>query len=118
MGLPVTYFEITGKDGKKLQEFYSKTFDWKIDANNPMNYGTAETGPGGLTGGITASQDGSKGVYVYIQTDDIPGALQKVESAGGKTVMPQQEIPDFGIAFGMFSDPEGNVIGLWRQLAR
>jgi hypothetical protein len=33
-GQPVVHFEITGKDGKRLQEFYTKLFDWHIDADN------------------------------------------------------------------------------------
>lgn len=36
---PVTWFEIVGKDGKALQDFYSNLFGWEINANNPMNYG-------------------------------------------------------------------------------
>ena len=36
---PVVHFEIEGKDGAKLQKFYTDLFGWKIDANNPMNYG-------------------------------------------------------------------------------
>jgi predicted enzyme related to lactoylglutathione lyase len=37
MGCPVIHFEIAGQDAKKLQQFYSELFDWKIDADNPMN---------------------------------------------------------------------------------
>ena len=44
---PVVHFEIHGKDAKKLQEFYASLFGWKIDANNPMNYGMVEAGVGG-----------------------------------------------------------------------
>jgi hypothetical protein len=36
---PVVHFEVTGKDPQKLQSFYSKLFDWQINADNPMNYG-------------------------------------------------------------------------------
>ena len=36
---PVVHFGLIGKDGEALQKFYSDAFDWKIDANNPMNYG-------------------------------------------------------------------------------
>ncbi len=34
MAQKVVHFEIIGKDGKKLQEFYSALFGWNIDANN------------------------------------------------------------------------------------
>ena len=39
MAQPVVHFEVIGKDGKKLQEFYGKLFDWNVDASNPMSYG-------------------------------------------------------------------------------
>jgi predicted enzyme related to lactoylglutathione lyase len=36
------HFEVIGKDGKKLQDFYSGLFGWKIDANNPADYGIVQ----------------------------------------------------------------------------
>ena len=30
MAYPVTHFEITAKDSKKVQDFYTKVFDWKL----------------------------------------------------------------------------------------
>ena len=57
MAAPVVHFEIMGKDGKKLQDFYSKLFEWEIDANNPMNYGLVKaSGQGGIGGGVGASE--------------------------------------------------------------
>jgi len=44
MANPVVHFEVTGKDGKKLQDFYSGVFGWKINADNPMNYGIVDAG--------------------------------------------------------------------------
>ena len=37
--------------------------------------------------------------------------LDKAEELGGKTVMPPTEIPDI-VTLAMFSDPEGNLIGM------
>jgi predicted enzyme related to lactoylglutathione lyase len=51
---PVVHFEVTGKDGKKLQDFYGGIFGWNVDADNPMNYGIVsneDTG-GGIGGGM------------------------------------------------------------------
>lgn len=57
MGQPVVHWEIGAKDARRLQDFYAKLFDWKIDANNAMNYGMVETGgQGGINGGIFATQ--------------------------------------------------------------
>ena len=40
--------------------------------------------------------------------------LEKAEKLGGKTVVPPTEIPDFGLTFAFFADPEGHVVGLSR----
>ncbi|MGI9099427.1 MAG: hypothetical protein ACR2H2_13230 [Solirubrobacteraceae bacterium] len=39
MGQAVVHFEVIGKDGGKLQSYYSELFGWEMDTNNPMNYG-------------------------------------------------------------------------------
>jgi uncharacterized protein len=110
---PVVHFEVTGRDGKKLQDFYSNVFGWKVNADNPMNYGivdAADTG-GGIGGGISAGDGGTKQVTVYIAVDNPQGYLDKVESKGGKTVMPVTEIPGM-VILAQFADPEGNVVGI------
>jgi uncharacterized protein len=111
MGKPVVHWEIVGKDGQKLQQFYAGLFDWKIDANNPFNYGMVDTGgAGGINGGIGPSQDGPA-VRVYIQVDDLQAFLDRAERLGGKTLMPPTEIPG-AVTMAMFKDPEGNQVGL------
>ena len=109
---PVTHFEVHGKDGKKLQEFYGSAFGWKVDANNPMNYGVVEAAGGkGIGGGVTTSMDGGKMVTFYVEVPDLKAHLEKIEGLGGKTTMPPMDIPG-GPEIAMFADPEGNVIGL------
>ena len=113
MANPVVHFEVTGKDGKKLQDFYSGTFGWKVNADNPMNYGivdAADTG-GGIGGGISAGEGGSTSVTFYIEVDDPQAYLDKVTAAGGKVVQPVMEIPGM-VILAQFADPEGNVVGL------
>jgi len=112
MGKPVVHFEITGKNAAKLQQFYANTFDWKIDTNNPMDYGmVAAGGSGGIGGGVGSSGEGPAGVTFYIQVDDLQATLNQVEKAGGKTVMPPMDLPG-GPSLAQFTDPEGNRIGL------
>ena len=116
---PVVWFEIVGKDAKKLQNFYGKLFDWKINADNPMNYGMvdavangAEVGKGSIGGGVGAAQPGAPGyVTFYVQVNDLDAYLKKVESMGGKTVVPITEIPNM-VTFALFKDPEGNMVGI------
>jgi predicted enzyme related to lactoylglutathione lyase len=116
---PVVHFEVVGKDGKKLQNFYSKLFDWKINADNPMNYGLVEAagngteaGKGSIGGGVGAGQEGMPGyVTFYAQVPDLAATLKKAESMGGKTVMPPTEIPNM-VTFALFTDPEGHMVGI------
>jgi len=113
MGNPVVHWEINAKDGRKLQQFYASLFDWKVDTNNPMDYGMVDTeGTGGIGGGIGQAQDGAP-TYVtfYVQVPDLQAYLDKAEKLGGKTILPPTEIPNV-VTIAMFQDPEGNSIGL------
>ena len=111
MGNQVSWFEVSGKDGAKLQQFYGDLFGWKIDANNPMNYGMVQNGDGGIGGGIAESQDGRTQVTFYVSVDDLQPYLDKAEKLGGRTVVGVTEIPNM-VTFAQIADPEGNVIGV------
>ncbi|MBA3431107.1 MAG: VOC family protein [Actinobacteria bacterium] len=108
---PVTHFEIVHKDAKQLQSFYSDIFGWKIDANNPMEYGTVDTGEG-IGGGIGQAPESYAGhITFYIQVEDPKATLEQIEKAGGKTMMPPDDVPG-GPTIAQFQDPSGNVVGL------
>ena len=112
----VAWFEVTGADGPKLQRFYAGLFDWHIqDADDGSGYGLIQAGPGGIGGGIGTAQAGSPGhVTFYVEVDD-PGAyLRKAEQLGGRTIVPPTDIPQYGLTFAFFADPEGHVVGLAR----
>jgi len=116
MTRPVVHFEIHGKDGKKLREFYASLFGWEINADNPMNYGMVTAGvggpPEGVGGGI--AQSDAPMVTVYVQVKSLSETLQKAEGMGGKTVMPPMDVPG-GPTMAQFKDPEGNTIGLVQE---
>ena len=113
MANQVSWFEIMGQDGAKLQQFYGDLFGWKVDASNEMQYGMVEGAEGGIGGGIGTSQDGSRSVTLYVGVDDLQAYLDKAEQAGGRTVVPVTEIPNM-VTFAQFADPEGNVVGLFK----
>jgi predicted enzyme related to lactoylglutathione lyase len=53
----VGWFEITGKDGPALQQFYSSLFDWEVtDAGS--GYGLVSAGENGIAGGTGAGPEG------------------------------------------------------------
>jgi predicted enzyme related to lactoylglutathione lyase len=115
MANEVGWFEIHGKDGAKIQKFYADLFGWKVDANNPMNYGMVEGKDGGIGGGLTGSEQAPM-VTVYVNVDDLDATLKKAEGLGGKTVMPPMDVPG-GPKIAMFADPDGNVIGVMKPPA-
>ena len=109
---PVVHFEILGVNGKGLQEFYSKLFDWKIDTNNPMDYGMIEPSNGGIGGGVGQTPNMVGHLTFYVQVDDVEAYLKKAESLGGRTMMPPTQIPGNNIKVALLSDSEGHLIGL------
>jgi predicted enzyme related to lactoylglutathione lyase len=112
MNDPVVHFEIAGPDGAALQSFYADIFGWSIDASNPMGYGIVGPADGGIGGGVTGTEDGSAGhATFYVQVDDPHASLQRIEAAGGRTVVPVTEVPGM-VTFAMFTDPQGNLVGL------
>jgi predicted enzyme related to lactoylglutathione lyase len=110
----VAWFEVTGTDGAALQRFYGELFEWPIqDAGDGSGYGLVAAAEKGIGGGIGAAQGGGPGrVTFYVEVDDPAAFLARAEQLGGKTVVPPTEIPQYGLTFAMFADPEGHVVGL------
>ena len=118
MGQPVVHFEIIGKDTDALRSYYSELFGWEIDADNAMRYGIVQREQNlspegvGIGGGIGAGPEGYEGhVTFYIGVPDVEAALAKAESLGGKRMMGPQEVVDETV-IGLFTDPEGHLIGV------
>lgn len=117
MGQPVVHFEIIGKDGDALRSFYSELFDWEINADNPMNYGTVDresvlTEDGtGIGGGVAGYEGVPGGVTFYVAVPDLEAALAKAEELGGKRKMGPDKVTE-GVEIAQFEDPEGHTIGL------
>jgi predicted enzyme related to lactoylglutathione lyase len=118
MGQPVVHFEVVGKDGSKLQQYYGDLFGWEIDAGNDMNYGmvSREGNLGrdgvGIGGGVGQGPEGYDGhVTFYVAVPDVEEALQKAESLGGQRVMGPEDIMG-QVVLGQFKDPEGNMVGV------
>jgi uncharacterized protein len=118
MGQPVVHFEILGKDVEKLKSYYSDLFGWKVDSDNPANYGivpreeNVSSGGIGIGGGIgVAPEDYSGHVTFYIEVPDVETALAKAESLGGSRMMGPERVME-GVEIGLFNDPEGHLVGV------
>jgi uncharacterized protein len=113
MGNPIVHFEIIGKDAAKVKAFYSALFGWKIGDLMPDmgNYGLIDGESSGIPGGVGQSDDGAPRVTVYAQAADIQATLDHAVALGGAVVMAPMEIPGV-TTLALFTDPDGNVIGL------
>ena len=123
MGQPVVHFEVIGKDPDRLRSFYSDLFDWEINAENPMNYGMIDREGNvnadgvGIGGGIGAGPDGYDGHSTfYVEVPDVEAALAKAESLGGSRMMGPEQVTD-DVEIGLFTDPEGHVVGVVKAVA-
>jgi uncharacterized protein len=119
MGQPVVHFEVIGKDGAKLQSYYSELFGWEIDADNPQHYGViAREGNtnaegAGIGGGVGPGPEGYDGhVTFYVEVPDVEAALAKAESLGGKRIFGPDKVPGTDVELGQLADPEGHAIGV------
>jgi predicted enzyme related to lactoylglutathione lyase len=123
MGQPVVHFEVIGKDGEKLRGYYSKLFGWEFgDPVGPTNYavvprdGNTNADGVGIGGGVGTAPEGYDGhVTFYVEVPDVEAALAKAESLGGTRMMGPDKIPEVDIEIGLFTDPEGHVIGVVKQ---
>jgi predicted enzyme related to lactoylglutathione lyase len=109
MGNPTMWFEVAAKDREAMKGFYSGLFDWKLTDMEAMPYTGIETG-GGISGGIGQAEGHDGRVTFYVEVEDVEAGLAKAETLGGSRVMGPMDIPSGQI--GLFSDPEGQVIGL------
>src|SRR5262245_16549458 len=99
MSNPVLWFEVVGKDGGKLQRFYKDVFGWQIAvADGDESYGLVTAGSGGIAGAVGQSRDDGH-VTFFVEVDDCAAYLKKIEKAGGTTVVPPTEIPNYNLTF-------------------
>jgi predicted enzyme related to lactoylglutathione lyase len=112
MGNPVVRFEVGAAEHGPLVEFYGELFGWGMETIAD-GYTLIDTRGGhGLTGGVGRSNTGDPWATFYVEVDDLQACLDRAEALGGRTVVPVVDLP--GMAFAMFDDPDGLLVGLMR----
>lgn len=120
----LNWFEIPATDISRATKFYEAIFDHKM---NPMGEMMgmkmtgfpSEMGNGKANGALVQGpmhKPSMDGAVVYLNADpSIDKVIGKIESAGGKMLMPKTQIsPEIGyMAF--FVDTEGNRMALHAQ---
>jgi uncharacterized protein len=118
VGQPVMQWQILAKQPDKLADFYTKLFDWDINANNALNYRMVDTGSErGINGGIWPTPpQGPSMVSLYVEVDDVGAYASRATELGGKVVMPPQKLPD-GDEMAIILDVEGIPVGIFKPAA-
>jgi predicted enzyme related to lactoylglutathione lyase len=111
---PVVHFEISGSDGDRLTGFYRALFGWETQEAGP-GYWLVSAQDGGIGGGLMQTSAGMPAyVTVYVAVEDLWTSLNRAVELGGKVVVEPRQIPGIG-SFALLQDPDGNMIGLFRE---
>ncbi len=111
------HIELISTDPKKTQKFYENVFAWKFNPVPGMDYVMYET-PGGDGGGVRVPDKGEHPTSVpYINVKSIDEIAKKIEKAGGKVLVPKQEVPGWGSML-VFQEPGGGVQAAWQSAPR
>jgi predicted enzyme related to lactoylglutathione lyase len=113
----LNWFEIFTNDLAKATEFYSTILKAELASPSPgCNMAIfpydAEKGVGGAISKMDGCKPGPGGTIIYLNVEgDLDGVLSRIPPAGGKVLKERFDIAPHGY-IGVFSDPEGNVVGL------
>ncbi|MFA9438832.1 VOC family protein [Uliginosibacterium sp. sgz301328] len=114
----LNWFEIPATDFQRARGFYQTILDVDMPIESMPNCRLAlfpyrEPGVGGAVVEMDKMKPGQDGVKVYLNGgNDMRPILDRIEDAGGKIMLPRQQIsPEIGY-IALFADTEGNLIGL------
>ncbi|WP_370617494.1 VOC family protein [Mumia sp. Pv 4-285] len=120
----IIHFEIPFDDADRARAFYREAFGWAVQELPEMDYTMVQTGPVGddmapsgpgyINGGMFQRSDPFRGPVVTVGVDSIDETLARLGSLGATAVGKKEPVGDMGFA-AYFTDPEGNVIGLWEN---
>jgi predicted enzyme related to lactoylglutathione lyase len=116
------WFEIPAKDMDRAVKFYESVFDFKMHRQKMNTLDMAwfpwkedrPGAPGSLVHNEEFYTPSDKGVLIYLTTPsgDLNEDAAKIEEAGGKIIVPRQQISeDYGYIV-VFLDTEGNRVAL------
>jgi uncharacterized protein len=113
----ICYVEIPSNDVQLSAEFYKNIFGWKTrqrdDGHTAFDDSTGEvSGTWVLGRGASRQQN----LLVYIMVDSVAATLEKIAAYGEQIVQPiGADAPEITARF---SDPAGNVFGLYQEPSR
>jgi hypothetical protein len=113
----LNWFEIPATDFKRAKTFYAKVLDVQIQDDPHREYAYLPSDPqkGGFGGAIAYGENfvpAMTGTTIYLDCgNDLSVPLGRVESAGGKVILPKTSIGEKAGFIALFIDTEGNKVG-------
>lgn len=110
----VCYIEIPAEDIDRSADFYAKVFGWRIrtrtDGRIAFDDATGEVSGTWVLGRPPMTQPG---LLIYIMVDNAAATVEFILAHGGRIVQPiGADAPEITARF---SDPAGNVLGVYQQ---
>jgi predicted enzyme related to lactoylglutathione lyase len=112
----ICYIELPATDISRSSNFYKQVFGWNIRTRGDGSV-AFDDGVGEVSGAWVKGRPPSDkpGMLFYVMVDSVADTMKAVEAAGGKIVQPiGADSPEITARF---TDPGGNVIGLYQQPA-
>ena len=114
MAVEIVHIEFKSANFARASEFYAKVFDWRMEQNASASYMKLSGVGGPSAGWVRAELVQSPGPIAYVPVEDLDATLNQVEQAGGRVLV--RSLPFAGGGeIGLFADPDGNVLGLWKR---
>jgi hypothetical protein len=110
----ICYLQIPATDINQSAAFYTSVFGWTVRKRDDGSL-AFDDGVGQVSGTWVAKRKPASepGLLVYIMVDSITAAVEAVIAHGGKIVQPiGMDAPELTARF---TDPAGNVFGLYQQ---
>ncbi|HRQ64026.1 MAG TPA: VOC family protein [Xanthomonadaceae bacterium] len=114
------WFEIPAVDLDRAQRFYEGLLATGL-RREVMGYQAMAVFPvpddKQLSTGALVAREGdtprAEGTTVYLSVRSVDAVLERVESGGGRVLVPRTELPEGMGCYALFVDSEGNRVGLW-----
>ena len=113
----ICYLEIPAIDIQTSVNFYRSVFGWNVRTRGDGSI-AFDDGVGEVSGTwvLNRSAMTEVGLLIYIMVDSVAATIDSVIAHGGEIVQPiGADAPEITARF---SDPAGNILGLYQQPAR
>jgi len=110
----ICYIEMPATDIARSSAFYQKVFGWSVrkrgDGKLAFDDGVGQVSGTWVTGRKPMTE---VGLLIYIMVDDAAAIIERVVANGGGIVQPIGK--DHPEITARFSDPGGNILGIYQQ---